>query len=140
MSRLFHLKTKLLVQSDEIKALQKELRDKKLHFEDTQSEFRRHLGDEMARATMPTLYANITSIKAADLNQKGEAVYKYEGARVHVTIDEIAAYKLPELRLFLKDRLTFVFRPCKANGHRNPYAVPITFTLLELKNTKAFHR
>ncbi len=139
-SRTFHLKTSLLSQSDEVKALLKELRDKRTYFEDTQSEFRAHLATEMAKSAMPTLYTNVTSIKASDLNQKGEAVYKYEGARVHVTVDEIAAYKLPDLRLFVKDRLTFVFRPCKANGHRNPYAVPITFTLLELKNTKAFHR
>ena len=139
-SRTFHLKTKVLVQSDEVKELQKTLRDKRTHFEDTQAEFRRHLADEMARAAMPTLYANVTSIKASDLNQKGEAVYKYEGARIHVTVDEIAAYKLPDLRLFVKDRLTFVFRPCKANGHRNPYATPITFSLNELRLTKAFKR
>jgi hypothetical protein len=140
MSRLFHLKTNLLVQSDEIKALQFELRNKKLHFEDTQAEFRRHLAEEMARAAMPTLYRDVTSIKASDLGLKGTDIYKYEGARVHVTLDEIAAYKLPELRLFIKDRLTFVFRPCKANGHRNPYATPITFTLNELRLTKAFKR
>jgi hypothetical protein len=139
-SRTFHLKTNILVQSDEIKALQFELRNKKLHFEDTQAEFRRHLADEMARAAMPTLYANVTSIKASDLGQKGTEIYKYEGARIHVTITEIVAYPLPELRKEIKDRLTFVFRPCKANGHRNPYATPVTFTLLELKNTKAFHR
>lgn len=139
-SRTFHLKRDVLAQAETVKAIAMQYRNAKVHLEDLQSEFRFFLAQEMAHYTMPTLYVGTTSIDGKYIGGKTGTVYKYEKATVFVTVDEIAVYKLPELREFLKDRLTFVFRPCKANGHRNPYALPKTFTLLELRRTKAFQR